>query len=392
MKKIITGIVLMFAVLMGLGTVNASAKENLKVLFIGNSFTYYNNAANMFKEVAETRGKSIEVTAATNGGQNLIYNATATNVVANIKKDKYDVVVLQDKVGSNFKKEDLMDGLKKIVPIIKQYSPDAQLVLYEPWPTRDKIDAKMSYFTQSYIEGAKTYNALLAPVGESIYDLYKNYKKDYICNDKKHPQPLATFAVANTLYYTLYPEEAKHTITKSDQSKLDSIINSNACFTTDGLLETYAIEDLIRINDLAYKYSHAVINAAKGIGTYVSVGADGWKPEPVTTTAVDKVSVLGKSKPVIKKAKKKGKKLSIKLKASVKYANGYIIRVYKTKKNAKKNKKCIYKYTVKKNTKSITIKNKKFKKCKKVYVVAQAYMNGVITTYYSKKSTAKVCK
>ena len=62
--------------------------------------------------------------------------------------------------------------------------------------------------------------------------------------------------------------------------------------------------------------------------------------------------------------------MKIKLK-KVKGANGYQVAVYKKKKNAKKNKKAL----IKKYTKKVkyTIKSKKFKNKKTLYVRARAY-------------------
>ena len=93
---------------------------------------------------------------------------------------------------------------------------------------------------------------------------------------------------------------------------------------------------------------------------------------PQTTVApTTKVKAPGKAK--IKKVYKRklsAKKLKVKLK-KVKGAKGYQVAVYKSKKNAKKNKKAL----VKKYTKKlkVTIKSKKLKGKRKTYVRARAY-------------------
>ena len=88
----------------------------------------------------------------------------------------------------------------------------------------------------------------------------------------------------------------------------------------------------------------------------------------------DKVSV----KKAVKK-KKSAKKIKVKLKKQ-KGAKGYQIAVYKTKKKAKKNKKALVKkYTTKIK---LTIKSKKFKKKKKLYVRARAYtLDGIVKVF-----------
>jgi hypothetical protein len=251
-----------------------------KVLFIGNSFMYYNTSWNMFKDIAALHGRTVQVTAATNGGQNLIYQSTAGNVLDAIKKDVYDIVILQDKVGSNFQKSTLLDGCAAIIPIIKQYSPNAKLAFYEPWPTKDQIDSKMAYFTESYIEAANKYNAYLAPAGEGFYELYKKDGLDYYCSDNRHPQPLGTFNSASTIYYSLFPNDPYLTYTSAQQTTLNNIINNNVAYTNEGQQSSYNLATLNKINAYAYKYSKAVIPAVEGRGSYTSVANGGVVANP----------------------------------------------------------------------------------------------------------------
>ena len=106
-------------------------------------------------------------------------------------------------------------------------------------------------------------------------------------------------------------------------------------------------------------------------------------PSPVPAVRVpDKVKV----KKAVKK--KSAKKVKVTLK-KIKGSNGYQVAVYKSKKNAKKDKKALVKkYTTK--TK-VVIKSKKLKKKKKLFVRARAYILDGKTKYYSPWSkTVKV--
>ncbi len=109
--------------------------------------------------------------------------------------------------------------------------------------------------------------------------------------------------------------------------------------------------------------------------TEVTTEAPQTTPEVTTSqAATTKVKAPGKAKiKKIYKRKFSAKKMKVSLK-KIKGAKGYQIAVYKTKKNAKKNKKAL----VKKYTKKVkyTIKSKKLKGKKKVYVKARAYVLG----------------
>ena len=246
------------------------------ILFIGNSMTYYNTLCNVVGGIANRKGHNVRCTAATNGGRNLIFQSTAENVLQAIKKGGYEVVILQDIVGS-FDADRLQSGAEQIIPIIKQYNPDAQIMFYEPWPTKDKIlgtSGLLPYFTHSYIQTAKSFWATLAPAGESFYELYKDNGLDYYCGDNKHPQPLGTFTSASTIYYALYPEEKYEAFTDNDQAYLDNLINTNVAYTNEGKQETYSLETLNLIFSLGYKYTHAVIPAVRENEKYVSAAGN----------------------------------------------------------------------------------------------------------------------
>ncbi len=251
------------------------------VLFIGNSMTYYNNLCNVVQGIAAHRGHNIRCKAATNGGKNLIFQSTADNVVNAIKEGGYEIVVLQDIVGG-FDGDNLQIGTEAIIPTIRQYNPDARIIFYEPWPTKDTIlgvSGLLPYFTYSYIQTAKSVGADLAPAGEAFYELYEQNGLDYYCGDNKHPQPLGTFTSASSIYYAMYFEEEYAPFTSSDQQYLDNLINTNVAYTSEGKQSTYNIDTLNLIFSLGYKYAHAVIPAVTGKETYTSVGGSYEDPD-----------------------------------------------------------------------------------------------------------------
>lgn len=109
-----------------------------------------------------------------------------------------------------------------------------------------------------------------------------------------------------------------------------------------------------------------------------------------TTTAKEKVTKPAKAKiKKINSKKKAAKKVKLSLK-KIKGADGYQVAVYKTKKNAKKNKKAIVKKFVKKT--KVTIKSKKLKNKKKLFVKARAFVLDGKKKVYGKWSNVKRVK
>lgn len=252
------------------------AGETTRVLFIGNSMTYYNTLCNVVKGLAEKKGHSLEVKAATTGGKDLIFHSTAENVITAIKEGKWDIVILQDIVGS-FDGPRLEQGADAVLKIVKQYNPNAKIVFYEPWPTKDVLTGKNSrlpYFTHYYIETARKHDAKLAPAAEAFYDIYVNHNLNYYVSDGKHPQPLGTLISASTIYYTIFNEEF-NPFSNSDQKFLDNLVNSNVAYTEEGVLKTYDLGILNLIIDKGNQYANAVKAAVAdktGKTEYTSVG------------------------------------------------------------------------------------------------------------------------
>lgn len=108
--------------------------------------------------------------------------------------------------------------------------------------------------------------------------------------------------------------------------------------------------------------------------TVTSIGENAFK----YCSKLEKVNFLSENtistkvnKAVINSVKRKSaKKIKISLK-KVKGANGYQVAVYKSKTNAKKNKKALVKKFVNKRT--VSINSNKFKNKKKLYIKARAY-------------------
>ena len=93
---------------------------------------------------------------------------------------------------------------------------------------------------------------------------------------------------------------------------------------------------------------------------------------PAKTTALCKP--VPPSKVTVKKAtkKKSAKKLTVKIK-KISGVKGYEVRVYKSKKNAKKNKKAVVKKLISKNKAKLVVKSKKLKGKKKLFARVRAY-------------------
>jgi hypothetical protein len=70
------------------------AKTNKNILFLGNSYTYFNDLPGMVKSLASAAGFSASVTSIAPGGQNL--GGHVSSSLGTITSGNWDVVVIQD--------------------------------------------------------------------------------------------------------------------------------------------------------------------------------------------------------------------------------------------------------------------------------------------------------
>lgn len=257
---------------------NAADKgdDTMNILFIGNSMTYYNTLCSVVEGLANHYGHKVKCTAATNGGYTLIRNAKDDNVITAIQKGGYDKVIIQDIVGS-FDADNHMEGVQTITEMIKQYSPDAKIYSYEPWPTKDSIlgeNSKLPYFTYYYIKAAKKYCNGVAPAGEAFYDMYKTEGKDYYCTDGKHPMPLGTFVSTTSVFYTIFPEEAQKTFSGDDYTYVTNLIHKNIAYVGASNTEVYDNDELNKISQYSYTRAHQVNEVIEANTTYTSVAGE----------------------------------------------------------------------------------------------------------------------
>ena len=173
--------------------------DPMRILFIGNSLTYYNDVADKVKDLFAADGQEIEVEKLIQLGQPLTLHASLPETKNTILTGDFDYVVLQDKA-SNFNGEQLMTGVTTIQEWIAQ--TDAKTVLYMPWANKSVLKDTQSYFTESYVAAAKAVGAQMAPAGEAWYELYYDYGYDWY-SDNIHANNTGSLVSADAIFYTI---------------------------------------------------------------------------------------------------------------------------------------------------------------------------------------------
>lgn len=214
MKKIIFYIVVLSV------SINAFAQEN--VLFIGNSMTFYNDMPILFRNIAEAKGRELNVELFTKGGIGLAQHVVDAEVFQIIASRQWDKVVLQpgtsESVGLSLSTDSVASLVRQLIDSIKIGNVDAKVVIYE---ISNGIASNGNgagnydhyFYTQGIIKDSVTNIARLAgvpfaPVGECFREHYAAHHDLMLHNsfNDVHPNLKGSYLAACAIYETLYEE------------------------------------------------------------------------------------------------------------------------------------------------------------------------------------------
>lgn len=172
----------------------------MKLLFIGNSHTYYNAMPEIVQELFAAVGQKAHVTMLAMGGKNLAYHAASQNALFNIRYGGYDAVIVQDKA-SGFEPAAFRDGAKLLKDMAD--AAGSAFYLYMPWAARDNR-AQQNDMTDTYQRFCRTNGCFFAPAGEVFGRLLLSNPAELLYReDGNHATPFGSYAAAATIFYTV---------------------------------------------------------------------------------------------------------------------------------------------------------------------------------------------
>ena len=209
----------------------------LKLLFIGNSHTYYNDLPKITKDIFASAGIDIEVTMLTQGGKCLDYHYEQRQTRFNILYGDYDFVILQSKA-TGFDPESYLEYGKKIYDEFISKTT-AKPVLYTVWSNKGKKKDQPT-ITKANVELAKYMDAIVAPAGEVWQAALRCRPAPTLYReDGNHATPTGSYLAASTIFYAItaryrslrIPEGGEPYTSLGIDTKTATAINVIACRT-----------------------------------------------------------------------------------------------------------------------------------------------------------------
>ncbi len=221
-------LVIVLSVLLNFGnfTTNyAQEDEEVKVLFIGNSYTGANSLPNKVKFLAESFGKVIITESLTPGGYTLMAHAQDQQTYDMINFDQWDFVVIQAQsqepsfppwqVSSQTYPyaEVLCDSIitanecSEPVFFMTWGRKNGDTINGQTYPVIATYEGMQLRLRQSYLEMAYNNDATCAPVGAAWQWVRNNYPSiELYESDESHPSIYGTYLAACVFFATFYAE------------------------------------------------------------------------------------------------------------------------------------------------------------------------------------------
>ena len=208
------------ALLMAVGRINA---KQIKILWLGNSFTYTNNLPAMFQSLALSGGDTVVWDSYTPGGYTLQQHAQDTMDHHKIYSAKWDFVVLQAQSQEpSFPNSQVETATYPYAHILDSLVLDndscTQVVFYMTWgkkfgdagncagyPVICSFDGITGRLQQSYVAMGDSNHALISPVGMAWYAAYHaDTALNLWAADDDHPAKDGSYLAACVFYGTIF--------------------------------------------------------------------------------------------------------------------------------------------------------------------------------------------
>lgn len=178
-----------------------SGKQTLRVLFIGNSYTYFNNLPALLSalSVSDPAAAQIETEMVAHSGATLRQHWEQGDALAELKKDHWDFVVLQEQSTQPIIDPETMYRYCRLFDAeIKRAG--ARTVFFLTWARQNRPETQAG-LNEAYSKIARELGGLLAPVGIAWQRVRKlNSNLLLYMRDQSHPNAGGSYLAACVLY------------------------------------------------------------------------------------------------------------------------------------------------------------------------------------------------
>ncbi len=185
----------------------------LRVLFVGNSYTYYNNLPDMFAKLAEAGHEPVQAAMVAPGGWRLRDHWEKGRTRDIVHEVRWDYVVLQEQ--STLGTGTVVDGQLRVGSddLFQTYAgrwaaevrgTGARPVFFLTWAHQAAPDDQLP-LDEAYVRAGRANHATVVPVGMAWNEVRQRHRGIALFQgDGSHPMPAGTYLAACTFYAALF--------------------------------------------------------------------------------------------------------------------------------------------------------------------------------------------
>ena len=194
------------------------AVDSKRMVFIGNSFTYYYGTAFMFKEIARTEGHQVDAYIGVKGSQSFSDHARLFMSQEALKQGNFDYAFLQDSSPNQAEyaekgTKSLLDAANTLNSQTLSYSPACQIVYERTWAcsadnyrgygSYDKLDYMIKTGTEKLVADVDHKGVIISPIGLG-FRVAREQGLKLIYSDNKHQNREGAYMKACINYLFVY--------------------------------------------------------------------------------------------------------------------------------------------------------------------------------------------
>lgn len=195
--------------------------DSVRILWIGNSFTFYNDVPKMVEDLASINGVPVSTTRVLKGGESFKGHLQNPELIRQLEKGGWDYVVMQEfsstpAYSTKFVAENILPYAAEIDSLAKKFSPDVETVYYMTWghkngnirqteyPLDDTYESMQERIFTTYTDMAFENGGTVAPVGVAWRNVRSKYPEiELYTEDNFHPSLAGSYLAALTLFATM---------------------------------------------------------------------------------------------------------------------------------------------------------------------------------------------
>ena len=252
------------------------AQNDASVLFIGNSYTYFNNMPNVLSDIAESLGNSITHTSQTTGGATFSVHAGNNNTYNVMASQNWDYVVLQGQSQEpSFPygqvNTQTLPFAMQLADSTQAISTCSQAMFFMTWgrqngdPQWDSIntfDKMNDRLRLAYLRFADSSNASVSPVGVAWKYVRDNHPSiNLYTGDGSHPSYAGSYLAACTFYASIFHSSPVGSAFNGSLNASDALLlRQAASLCVLDSIQTWGLQHHDSLSQVSFSYEIDTVN------------------------------------------------------------------------------------------------------------------------------------